>query len=186
MAGDEAAIVTGIVPRQHFIRHRFIIQGLVVLQGGVHLRAAHNHSFAVSLHDLAAVAPEDRPEGGIGVIAVTDGDTYRMALFFQHTAGFQHIIPTIGRLQPRFVKLVLVIQAREGPEQPTESKPVPIDKVIVVGEVVPTAVLPVQGPRHVVEGHEKFLIEVGLATLDEGDIMAGLRLHLCSELRRDL
>ena len=75
MARHDAAVIAGVIPGKDLIRHGLVVEGLVVLQGSPHLRAAHGHGLAISLHDLAPMGPENRPEGGIGVITVTDRDT---------------------------------------------------------------------------------------------------------------
>src|SRR5213076_1902327 len=96
---------------------------------------------AVRLEHLAAVAPEDRPEGRVGVGAVADRDADRVALLLQDFAVVEQLRPRLGRLEPRLHEVGLVVGGRERDPEPGDGLPPGRGLTGLLGERVPATVL---------------------------------------------
>src|ERR1043166_1093571 len=83
-----------------------------------------------------------RPEGGVGISAVADGDADRVALLLEDLSHPQQFVPGLRRLlEPGLLEVRLVVRGRERDPEPRDAFPAGLRLMGLCGERIPPAIL---------------------------------------------
>ena len=186
LAGEDAAVVGGVVPGEDLGLHRVPVGFLVPLDGRRGLVGDDGRRLAVGLQHLAAEAPQHRPEGGVGVARVADGDADRVALLLEHLALLEQLVPGLRRLQPGLPEVRHVVGGGKRDPVPRHRPPPRVGLRGLGGERIPAAVLLAERVDERADVDELVLEQERIGMAQEDQVVAGLRLRLGRALGRQL
>ena len=183
LAGEDEAVVAGVVPGQDLRLHRVLVELLVPLDDRRRLVGDDARGLAVGLEHLGAVGPRDRPVRRMRVRAVADGNADRVALLLEHLALLEKLVPGLrGMVEPGLLEVGHVVGARERDPEPRDGLPAGLGLAALRREVVPAAALLADLLDDVVHGDEEVLVEEGVGARGPVHVVAGLGLGLGGDL----
>ena len=160
-ARHKIPVVAGVVPRQHFRRHRFLVERGDVLDGFDRLLAVEHDLLAGLVLNGAAEAPQQAAPCRVRVVAVAERNADRMAFGFQLGAADAHVVPGVG-LHPDLVPHALAIHGGEVDVEVRECRPGLVFLVVadLTADRADLAVLLLGRLDEVRDVDEEFLVEV--------------------------
>ena len=184
--GVQAAVVAGIVPREHFRVHRLGVETLHELHRLPRLLRVDRDPIPVLRDVRPAVGPQDRKQRDVGVAAVTHGGAERMADGLAFLPDAEPVLPGVGALLAELLEQIGAHRHRERRLPPRKQLPLSADQVIVRGE--PAAVLGGDVARDVVQVRQVVVVEVGVTESgpERGEVVTRARLYLGGLLRLEL